>query len=313
MSQLPLVSVICLCYNHEQFIREALDSVLQQTYANVEIIIVDDMSTDNSVNVISEYLLKYPHIKFISTGVNIGSCAAFNLGWRASKGAFIIDFATDDILLPSRISKQIEAFSKLDNIYGVVYSDAEYISDNGDHLYYHSQKYKPAPSGYVFPDVLGRYFICPPTMLIKREVFEYLNGYDETLAYEDFDFWIRSAKQFKYHYLNSLTTKRRIHNKSMSRGLYQKENKLLASTVKVCQKAASLVQTRKEEEAMGQRIRYEARQAYLHGHPEEAAMFLDLYPSNLAMPSLYKFMYRLSKSKIELGFLSRLYQLYKSL
>ena len=136
----PLVTIICLCYNHERFLREALDSVLAQTYANLELIVVDDMSTDNSVAIIQEYTRKYPQLNFISTGKNVGNTKAFNLGWRASKGEFVIDFATDDVLLSERVEKQVEAFSKVDQSYGVVYSDAEYINDNSEHLYYHSQK-----------------------------------------------------------------------------------------------------------------------------------------------------------------------------
>ncbi|MFD2513714.1 glycosyltransferase [Pontibacter locisalis] len=309
MSQCPLVSIICLCYNHEHFLREALDSVMRQTYPNMEVIVVDDMSTDGSMSILSEYLQQHPEIKFISTGRNIGNCAAFNLGWRASKGAFIIDFATDDVLLPERVSQQVEAFDRLEQSYGVVYTDAEYISDAGKHLYYHSQKYRPAPDGEVFAEVLARYFICPPTMLIRREVFEKLNGYDETLAFEDFDFWIRSARTFKYYYLNRVTTKRRIHTSALSKGLYKKGNKLLASTVKVCRKAVELVHTAEERKALGLRLRYEARHAYFTGNFREAEQLLMLLKQTCGLPPLYRFLNLLNRYRISLGFLRELYHM----
>ena len=105
MRPLPLVSVVCLCYNHARFLREALDSVLAQTYPNIEVIVVDDCSTDGSVSIIQEYIAKHPYIKFISTGHNRGNTTAFNMGWRASHGAYIIDFATDDALLPERVAQ----------------------------------------------------------------------------------------------------------------------------------------------------------------------------------------------------------------
>ncbi|WP_439881601.1 glycosyltransferase family 2 protein [Pontibacter sp. MBLB2868] len=307
MIQLPLVTVICLCYNHERFLIEALDSVLHQTYPHLEIIVVDDMSIDGSAAIISEYVQQHPEIKYIRTGRNMGNCAAFNMGWRTSKGAFVLDFATDDVLLPDRVAQQVKAFSQLGNSYGVIYTDAEYITDNGTYLYTHSQKYKPAKDGYIFAELLERYFICPPTMLIRREVLEELNGYDATLAYEDFDFWIRSSRTFKYSYLNKVTTKRRIHDKALSAGLYKKGNRLLASTVQVCMKAADLVRTPRERAALCRRLRYEARQAYLTGNFTEAGQLLDLLKAKCGLSFLYRILQLLNEQKIDMGFLRDVY------
>ncbi|MDX5436604.1 MAG: glycosyltransferase [Pontibacter sp.] len=307
MSQQPLVSVICLCYNHARFLAEALDSVLHQTYPNLEVIVVDDSSTDNSVEIIHTFLEKHPQIRFISTGKNMGNCAAFNLGLEASKGEYLIDFATDDVLLPERVAQQVTAFQKLDKNYGVVYSDADYISESGKHLYFHSQKYKPAPDGDVFAEVLRRYFVCPPTMMVRREVFQELGGYDATLAYEDFDFWVRSARKFHYYYLPEVTTKRRVHGRSMSGGLYKPGNKMLASTVRICQKAAGLVRSEEEHEALTQRLKYEARHAYLTQNFEEAAELLRLLKTNSKLPLPYRLVAVLNRYKIDLGFLRKAY------
>lgn len=308
MSQLPLVSVICLCYNHARFLRPALDSVLAQTYPNLEVIIVDDCSTDNSVSIIKEYLQAYPQLRFISSEKNVGNTTAFNMGWRASHGQFILDFATDDVLLPERISQQVRQFQRLGPEYGVVYSDAEYISDSSEHLYLHSQKYKPAANGDVFAEVLRRYFICPPTMLARREVFEDLGGYDESLAYEDFDFWVRSARKYKYAYLPTVTTQRRLHQHSLSSGWYQRGNKLLASTLHVCRKAAQLLRTEEERQALAQRLKYEARHAYFSGNFTEAGELLSLL-KNVAgkQPVLYLLISTLNRHKVDLGFLRGLY------
>ncbi|OKL39321.1 glycosyltransferase [Pontibacter flavimaris] len=303
----PLVSIICLCYNHERFLREALDSVLAQTYPSLEILIVDDCSTDNSVRIIREYVRAHPQIRFISTGKNLGNTKAFNIGWRASQGQFILDFATDDVLLPGRVAQQVQQFQKLPPDFGVVYSDAAYISDESAHLYFHSEKYKAAPDGDVFAEVLGRYFICPPTMLIRREVFEELHGYDEGLAYEDFDFWVRSARKYKYAYLPEITTQRRLHHSSLSSSWYRKGNQLLASTVVVCRRAAALVQTERERDALARRLKYEARHAYLTGNFTEAAQLLQLLEQTTGTPLLYRFIRQLNRRRIDLGFLRRLY------
>ncbi|MBF9252336.1 glycosyltransferase [Pontibacter sp. 172403-2] len=308
MSSLPLVSVICLCYNHERFLAEALDSVLAQTYPNLEIVVVDDCSTDGSMDIIKHYLQKYPQLKFISTGQNRGNCTAFNRGWRASQGDLLVDFATDDVLLPDRVARQVDAFQRLDSSFGVIYSDAEYISDSGGHLYLHSSKYKAAPDGDVFAEVLRRYFICPPTMMMRRTVLEQLNGYDETLAYEDFDFWVRSARQYNYFYLPEPTTKRRLHAASLSRGWYAPGNHLLDATIKVCEKAARLVQTPAEEEALLIRVKYEVRHAYFSGNFTQASVLFNLlYQAAPSLPLAYTCIRLLNKYKINLSALRKLY------
>jgi glycosyltransferase involved in cell wall biosynthesis len=311
---LPLVSVICLCYNHERFIAEALDSVLAQTYPNLEIIVVDDCSTDNSVAIIQEYLKKYPQLTFISTDTNQGNTKAFNRGWRAAKGAYIIDFATDDVLLPERVAQQVQAFLELDESYGVVYSDAAYIDDNGQHLNNHCARNAAgkvtsfAPSGEIFRHLLERYFICPPTMMMNRSVLEELGGYDESLAYEDFDFWVRSSRTFKYFFLDAITTKRRLHAHSLSQQLYKPGDSQVGSTVIVCEKAAQLVQTLEEKNALTKRLQYEARHAYLTGHYEQAAKFLELMRNTAGLEPVYQVIHFLNKHKIDLSFVRRLFR-----
>ncbi|PVY41844.1 glycosyltransferase [Pontibacter virosus] len=311
---LPLVSVICLCYNHERFISEALNSVLAQTYPHLEIIIMDDCSTDNSVSIIQEYVRKYPQLTFMSTSTNQGNTRAFNLAWRASRGAYIIDFATDDVLLPERIAQQVAAFEKLDDSYGVVYSDAEYINDNGRHVRYHCQRNKAgevisfAPSGDIFHHLLGRYFICPPTMMMKRQVFEDLQGYDETLAYEDFDFWVRSSRRYKYFFLDAVTTKRRLHANSLSQQLYKPGDRQLNSTMLVCEKAAKLVQSTQERQALTKRLQYEARHAFLTGHYLQTEQFLNLLRQHAGLGPVYHTLHLLNKLKVDLRFLRVLYQ-----
>jgi glycosyltransferase involved in cell wall biosynthesis len=310
---LPLVSIICLCYNHERFIAEALDSVLAQTYSNLEIIIVDDCSTDNSVAIIKNYLRQYPQLTFISTGTNQGNTKAFNMAWRASKGDYIIDFATDDVLLPERVAQQVQAFQQLDKNYGVVYSDAEYIDDEGGHVKYHCQRNAAgevtsfAPSGDIFHHLLGRYFICPPTMMMKRQVLEDLQGYDEALAYEDFDFWLRSSRRYKYFFLDSITTKRRLHVHSLSQQWYKPGNKLVASTVVVCEKAVELVHSPEERAALTKRLQYEARHAYLTGHFQQAEQFLELLRHHAGLGPVYQTIHLLNKLKVDLGFIRRFY------
>ena len=98
-------------------------------------------------------------------------------------------------------------------------------------------------------------------MMMRRAVFEKLGGYDESLAYEDFDFWVRSSRYFKYCYSAEPLVKRRIVRSSLGQRQYSTGSKQLRSTLKVCEKAYSLNKTSEENDALKKRIRYEMRQA----------------------------------------------------
>jgi glycosyltransferase involved in cell wall biosynthesis len=258
MSQ-PLVSVVCLCFNQANNVEEAMQSVLDQTYPSIELIVVDDSSTDDSVSTIDSFIKRHSHILFIKLEKNVGNCAAFNIGYSNSKGDYIIDLAADDVLMPNRVEKGIMLFEKMGSELGVQFSDAQLIDSEGRAQGLHSQKYPHAriPQGDIYLEIIRRYFICSPTMLIRREVIEKLNGYDESLAYEDFDFWIRSSRLYNYLYLPEVLMKRRVLPTSMSRYQFRRGSSQLRSTFKVCEKIKKLNKTRDEDIALNKRIKYE--------------------------------------------------------
>ena len=261
----PLVTVICLCYNHEQFVTEAVESVINQTYNNIQIIVVDDASTDNSVNQINLLAQKYPQIQTFILTENQGNCKAFNLAFQQAKGKYIIDFATDDVMFLNRISEQVSFFEKQNERVGVIFSNAINIDEQGNDLNLHTATNALIPQGEVFSDVLARYFICPPTMMVKKEVLDKLNGYDESLTYEDFDFWIRSSREYHYAYQNQILTKRRIVKTSHSKS-FVKFEKMTDSTRIVCEKAYHLCKSESEFEALQKRINHEILFAFRQKH-----------------------------------------------
>ncbi|AMM50242.1 glycosyl transferase [Rufibacter sp. DG15C] len=311
----PLVSIICLCYNHERFLREALDSVLAQTYPRVEVIVVDDLSLDNSVAIIQEYVAAHPHIQFIQHAQNQGNCRSFNEAFALSKGEFIIDFATDDVLHPERLAKQVAAFETLPEKVGVVYTDAELIDEQSKPLglfYRRNTKGEifPKPAqGDVFADVLGRYFICPPTMMVRRQVLQGLGGYDTTLAYEDFDFWVRSARNWHYHFLDEVLCQRREHASSLSNQIYKPGDRQLQSTIQIIQKAQILVQNEREKEALVKRIQYEARHAYFTGNYPEALTLLQMLEDEGGMRPAYRLLKWLTQKRVPLQMFRKWYHL----
>jgi glycosyltransferase involved in cell wall biosynthesis len=268
----PLVTVIAISYNHVSYIKEALESVFSQTYLNIELIIVDDASTDSSADIIASGI-EGRSIQFLKNEVNLGNCKSFNKAFALSKGKYIIDFALDDIMYPFRIEKQITLFEQSTDHVGVVFTNVDIIDVEGNvvHAHYpafhHKRNVNKIPVGDVFDAVLSQYYINPVSMMFRREVVEKLNGYDESLAYEDFDFWIRSSRFFEYKYIPEILSAKRTVLTSLSAQFYTSNKEaLFASTLKVCKKAWWLCTSDIENQALVKRCRYEARQAYRYNY-----------------------------------------------
>jgi glycosyltransferase involved in cell wall biosynthesis len=278
----PLVSVVCLCYNHRSFVREAILSVVHQTYQPLQIIVVDNASTDGSTDEINRLKQEHPNLEIILNPRNLGNCRAFNEVLPFIKGAFVIDFSTDDVMLPERIQRQAEFFGTLDESCGVVFTDATYIDAAGnflrDHFEYlvRNRLITRVPAGNVYRNVLTTYFIPGPTMMVRREVFDSLQGYDENLAYEDFDFWVRSSRIYRYAYLDYKSTRIRKVAGSMSTGWYVPGDAQLHSTYLICRKAQLLNRDAEDIAALTQRVRYEFRQSVASGNHREARDFYSL-------------------------------------
>ena len=131
MTTKPLISVILCNYNYGRFIAEGIDSVLNQTYSNFELIIVDDGSTDNSREVISAY--KDPRIKTVFQE-NQGQAAAFNTGFSEARGDLVAFLDSDDIWKPEKLTKVFEAFENGNYEYSLVQHQLEWIDENSQIL-----------------------------------------------------------------------------------------------------------------------------------------------------------------------------------
>lgn len=255
----PWVTVICVCYNHARFVTAALDSVINQTYPNVELIVIDDGSTDGSGKMIKRWMANHPDSTLIMNGKNLGYCKTFNKAYLLSKGKFIIDLAADDVLMPNRIEEGVHILEKAGEEYGVTFSDAQYMDEDGNPIRLHSEKFPPEtiPSGDVYKDVIQRYFICSPTMMFRKSVLDSLKGYDEALAFEDFDFWIRGSRNFKFIYSPSVLVKKRVLSTSMSAKQFRRSNPQRWSTLEVCKKIKELNRSQEEVGALKGRLIYE--------------------------------------------------------
>lgn len=279
---LPLVSVICTTYNHEKYVEEALASVINQTYPEVELIVVDNASTDTTLRAIEIFILEHPRVRFITNAWNKGLCTAFNQGLAFATGKYILDLSGDDVLLPNRIERQVSFFEKLPEEYGVIFSNAQYINSQNEllHLHYRTNEAGAAidliPSGDIYKKILENYFICTPTMMMRRTVLETLGGYDESLTYEDFDFWVRSSVLFQYAYQDDVLTQKRVLNNSLASQVYQAGSGMLRSTYAVCNKAYDLNRNQAEFDALARRIRTFIRKCFYAQEFELAIQFRKL-------------------------------------
>ncbi len=273
----PLVSVICLCYNHERFVRDALQSVIDQTYSPIELIVIDDFSLDGSAEIIRDFVTHHPAVAFIQLPANLGNCRAFNRGLWIAQGKYIIDLAADDILTAKRVERGVAVFESNPEC-GVQFSDAELMDENALTTGFHSDKFPHStiPSGMIFSEILARYFINSPTMMMRKSLLDELGGYDESLAYEDFDFWVRSARRTRYVYLPEALVKRRVLTTSMGRQQYAKASVQQQSTFVVCKKALALCVEKEDFTALQRRIRYELKQAVMVGAWSLAWRYLKL-------------------------------------
>lgn len=251
----PLVTIIAICYNHENFISECLQSVVNQTYSPIELIIVDDCSKDQSREKILEFYTNNSYCRYIFNPNNIGNCKSFNQAFKISKGKYIIDLSTDDVLLPTRIEEQVSLMECSGKV-GVVFSDANFINKESKQIG-NFKKNLILPIGNVYKEVLaGCCYTMPVSAMMRRTILEQLNGYDTELSYEDFDFWIRSSRICEFGYVPKILSYQRITNGSLSTSFFVKHSPLVISSVAVCQKAYLLNATESENKALAIRLRF---------------------------------------------------------
>jgi len=187
----PFLSVIIPTYNRETFLKIALESVLNQTVKDFELLIVDDGSTDNTSDLIKSYHDK--RIKYLYQPNN-GVASARNLGLKFSKGEFIAFLDSDDRWDPKKLEITLNYIHRFPNIY--IFHTEEIWYRRGTLL--NQKKRHKKPSGHVYSNALPLCCIGMSTAVVKREVFEKIGRFDETLpACEDYDFLLRATHEFE--------------------------------------------------------------------------------------------------------------------
>jgi glycosyltransferase involved in cell wall biosynthesis len=239
----PLVTVIAVCYNQGRYLVECLESIRKQTYQNIELIIVDDCSYDNSVALIRGWLdATGVRATVITHSENQGICRTFNEAVRRASGKYVSIVAADDVYLPNKTEVQVEMFERLPATVGVIYSDAWQMDADGNPLpekFIEShRKFQTMPEGNMFPVLLEGNFIPAMTTLIHRQCYETVGLYDEKLVYEDYDMWLRISRHYSFAFSPVIAATYRVVPTSMTRVVLQKSSVALRSDFRIFEKCA---------------------------------------------------------------------------
>lgn len=212
----PLVSVITPAYNRVPYIRQAVESVLSQSYSPIELIVVDDGSSDGTFELLAEcasrgeiILLTHPDRQ------NLGQSSALNLGLRHSSGRYIVILDSDDVLHPEKISKQVAYLERHPDI-GMVYGQAMAISSDGRELF------PIPPNDHVElgdPNrlLLDCYMALPGGAMVRKSVFDQAGFFEESFrASQDHDMVLRIAEIAPFVFLPGIVFYYRKHAGSIS-------------------------------------------------------------------------------------------------
>lgn len=221
----PLVSVIMPAYNHENYVGAALESLIRQTYENMELIVIDDGSNDSTLLKIKDseqkLIRRFKNV-LVKKQSNQGICKTINNGVQLSKGEYIFISSSDDVFSENFVWKHIRYLEENPE-YACSYTDG--INVNSDEL--DLQDYS---KGNIFSDLftfksgnlrefmLDNYLNLPtPSFIYRRSVFEKVGLYDERLKFEDVDMFLRISKNNKIGCINEKLFYRRLHNTNSGR------------------------------------------------------------------------------------------------
>lgn len=209
----PLISVVIPVFNAEPFLNKAIESILNQTLRDIEIIIINDASTDKSLQIINKFKKKDKRIRLINNRKNIQMSKSINLGIKKAKTDFIARMDQDDIALPNRLDIQYSFLKSHPNI-AIVGSDIITINDSGDSI---GKRTYPTSSKKL-KEVMFRYSpFAHPTVMFRKKVFTKLGGFNpQMVPCEDTDLWFRLGKDYEFASIPIFLLKYRITNTSLS-------------------------------------------------------------------------------------------------
>lgn len=264
MSSNPKVTVIIPSYNYALYLPESIGSVINQTYENLECIVIDDGSADNTKEVVEQISAKDNRVKYYRQS-NSGPTVARNYGLKLASGEFIQFLDADDLIEKSKLEKQIAIFNKNIDV-DIVYSGVKYFDSSNPSKLFDNMDLKSGPwmknlsgSGDIMiMELLSRNIMVISSPLVRKSVFEKFGNMNELLQYnEDWELWARFAiGKAKFYFDNSTDTRAiiRVHSS------YSTDNfKMFAHGLKACFLLSEKIVGRKYRKIMIPKINYHMR------------------------------------------------------
>lgn len=233
MIKLPVVTIGIPNYNYAAFVTHALNAAANQTYENCEIIIVDDCSSDNSVQVIENWIRDYKgnfKITLIKNSFSHGIARVCNIILNKAAGKYYQILDADDVILPDKIANQVAIIEESEKC-AVVYSNIAVINEageiiNGDYLKRIGYDQNFMPSGNIFSNLLTFNFIPNPSTLISTHLAKKIGGYDESIFIQDYYIYLSLSEHFDFIYQKAVTGYYRLHGTSLSNNNHKSAAKI---------------------------------------------------------------------------------------
>jgi glycosyltransferase involved in cell wall biosynthesis len=204
--------------NGERYIAQAIESIRRQTYSDFELVVVDDGSSDRTKEIALEFQTALT-LKYVRHETNQGITRSVNDGLRHSSGRFVAFLDHDDLWFPDFLETQLTYLTEHPDV-GMVHSDFQTIDGEG-RILEHSvarERNRTRPSGYIFKELFMQSMICGNSVLIRKECFDRLGLWDESLRWADYHMWLRVARQYKIDYVPRVLTAYRQHSSQCTRG-----------------------------------------------------------------------------------------------
>jgi len=217
----PKVSAIMAVLNGERFIDEAIQSIVDQTYRNCELVVVDDGSTDRTAERVRAFQDRL-EIRYVCHDRPLGIAPTMNDGVRHATGQLIAFLDHDDAWFPEFLETQTTHLQGHPDV-GMVHADFQTMDVEGRIIEesVSASRGRKRPSGQVFPQLFMDSFIAGNSVLIRRECFERLGLFDESLRWGDYHMWLRIARHYRVDYIDKVLTKYRQHPTQSTRSTTQ--------------------------------------------------------------------------------------------